>query len=155
MVSGISLSYCPKMVIHVSPKSRGFQIVTVWIHIQIELYNTKFPAGIGAVLSIMLKIDKKTSIHSRDKFASICVDIDLKKPLVSFIMISGYRFPFEYEGLLSICFICGEYGHKIESCIERVEITTSLKPHALGKTQGEDPTLQILPDLIVVANFPK
>ena len=50
-------------------------------------------------ISTMLKIDKLTSIHSRVKFARICVKIDLAKRLVPKIRAIGYEINLEYKGL--------------------------------------------------------
>ncbi|RYR05350.1 hypothetical protein Ahy_B06g085220 [Arachis hypogaea] len=60
----------------------------------------------------MLKVDHATSIHSRGRFARICVEIDLSKKLVPRISVMGYTLSIEYEGLHLICFECGKYGHK-------------------------------------------
>ncbi|WJX44582.1 hypothetical protein P8452_31536 [Trifolium repens] len=97
--------------------------MAVWIRIPrlpLELYNSEFLGRIGSALGSMLKIDRLTSIHSRGKFARICVEIDLDKPLVPFIVIRGYKFPLEYEGLHLICFHCGRYGHKLDDCSDKL-----------------------------------
>jgi hypothetical protein len=89
--------------------------VVVWIRIPklpLELYNAQFLWRIGSALGNMLKIDQITSIHSRGKYARICVEIDLDKPLAPHIIIRGFKLPIEYEGLHMICFSCGKYGHK-------------------------------------------
>lgn len=64
----------------------------------------------------MLKVDRLTSIHSRGQYARICVEIDLEKPLKSFILIRGHKLFLEYEGLHLICFQYGKYGHKANQC---------------------------------------
>ncbi|KAK7244992.1 hypothetical protein RIF29_39821 [Crotalaria pallida] len=64
----------------------------------------------------MLKIDQLTSIHSKGKFARICVEIDLRKSLIPKINVMGLEIHLEYEGLHQICFGCGMYGHKLEQC---------------------------------------
>lgn len=64
--------------------------VAVWIRIPklpFELYNTNFLWRIESGLGTMLKVDRLTSIHSRGQYARICVEIDLDKPLKSYIMI--------------------------------------------------------------------
>nr|KYP36275.1 hypothetical protein KK1_042632 [Cajanus cajan] len=69
----------------------------------------------------MLKIDKLTSLHSRGKFARICVEINLSRKLVSMINVMGHIIKLEYEGLHAICFKCGKYGHKQDQCIAPVD----------------------------------
>nr|KYP70239.1 Putative ribonuclease H protein At1g65750 family [Cajanus cajan] len=81
--------------------------IAAWIRIPglpIELYHDRFLWRVGNKLGTMLKIDKLTSIHSRGKFARICVEINLNKKLVSKIDIMGHVLKLEYEGLHSICF---------------------------------------------------
>ena len=55
-----------------------------------ELYHETFLRRAGAMIGIVLKIDKLTLIHSRGKFARICVEVDLKKKLVSKISKGEY-----------------------------------------------------------------
>ncbi|RYR43846.1 hypothetical protein Ahy_A08g040241 [Arachis hypogaea] len=66
----------------------------------------------------MLKIDGHTSIHSRKKFARICVEVDLRQQLVPSFSAPGKDFDLEYEGLHLICFNCGRYGHRKKDCPE-------------------------------------
>ncbi|RYQ95802.1 hypothetical protein Ahy_B08g091161 [Arachis hypogaea] len=66
----------------------------------------------------MLKIDRATSIHSRERFDRICVEIDLSKKLVPRILVLGSTLNIEYEGLHLICFSCGKYGHRLDQCAE-------------------------------------
>lgn len=89
--------------------------VAVWIHmpkLPMELYNSNFLWRIGSGLGNMLKIDRMTSIHSRGKYARICVEMDHDKPLKAFILIRGHKLFLEYEGLHLICFKCEQYGRK-------------------------------------------
>ncbi|XP_020216678.1 uncharacterized protein LOC109800297 [Cajanus cajan] len=93
--------------------------VAAWIRIPglpIELYNDRFLWRVGSKLGTMLKIDKLTSIHSRGKFARICVEVNLNRRLVSMINVLGHIIKLEYEGLHSVCFNCGKYGHRQDQC---------------------------------------
>ncbi|RYR66458.1 hypothetical protein Ahy_A03g012439 [Arachis hypogaea] len=62
----------------------------------------------------MLKVDELTSIHSRGKFACICVELDLRRQIVPSFTTLGKEFKLEYEGIYQICFKRGRYGHKME-----------------------------------------
>lgn len=44
------------------------------------------------------------------------MNLDIRKPLVSTLEIEGKRQLVEYEGLPTICFSCGMYGHLKENC---------------------------------------
>ncbi|RYR05146.1 hypothetical protein Ahy_B06g085003 [Arachis hypogaea] len=89
----------------------------------------------------MLKIDRSTSIHSRGRFARICVEIDLAKKLVPRISVLGLELYIEYEGLHQICFSCGKYGHMSDLCTdEPVGKTAGHEAGAEGNTMvSEDP----------------
>lgn len=52
---------------------------------------------------------------------------DLKKPLVPFIMIRGYKFIMEYENLHSICFNYGKYGQRLDNSLEKIIPTITSK----------------------------
>ncbi|XP_057720823.1 uncharacterized protein LOC130935215 [Arachis stenosperma] len=95
--------------------------IAAWIRIPnlpIELYNHRFLSRVGSTLGTMLKIDRATSVHSRGRFARICVELDLSKKLVPKISILGQILNVEYEGLHLICFTCGKYGHRPDQCSE-------------------------------------
>ncbi|XP_016168984.1 uncharacterized protein LOC107611585 [Arachis ipaensis] len=98
--------------------------IAAWIRIPdlpIELYNHRFLWRVGSAIGTMLKIDRAMSIHSRGRFARICVEIDLTKKLVPRSFVLGSIFNIEYEGLHLICFKCGLYGHRSEQCSEPSE----------------------------------
>jgi hypothetical protein len=122
--------------------------VVVWIRIPklpIELCNHRFLWRIGSTLGTMLKVDRLTSIHSRGKFARICVELDLEKQLASHIMLRGTRVNLEYEGLHAICFSCGRYDHKIDNCCERMEKDNNEKTNM--DTESADLIVEKTPDI--------
>ncbi|RYQ99916.1 hypothetical protein Ahy_B07g087927 [Arachis hypogaea] len=103
------------------PMETQVQKIAVWVRIPnlpAELYNKYFLLKVGKSLGTMLKVDELTSIHSRGKFARICIEIDLRNKLVPSFSALGKEFHIEYEGLHQICFKCGRYGHKLDQCQE-------------------------------------
>ena len=105
------------------PEWKAVQRMAVWVCIpdlSMELYNPKFLWGVGEKIGTMLKVDELTSIHSRGKFARICVEVDLRKKSIPSFTALGRDFRVEYEGLHLICFGCGRYGHRMENCMEKV-----------------------------------
>lgn len=97
----------------------------------------KILTRIGSTLETMLKVDKITSLHSRGKYARICVELDLDKPLASHLYLRGMKIFLEYEGLHSICFRCGKYGHKKDTCREILEVDSMSNTNNNENTQHQ------------------
>lgn len=101
------------------PSTANISSTMVWIRIPrlpLEFFHESVLMRIGDQLGTAVKIDSNTSMVSRGKYARICVEIDLQKPLVSMVILNGHHFKVEYENLHLICFNCGKYGHAVESC---------------------------------------
>lgn len=71
---------------------------------------------IGNELGKPVKVYITTLRTERGRYARICIEIDLTKPLTSVITICGYYVKVEYEGLHLICFECSRYGHRSAEC---------------------------------------
>lgn len=63
-------------------------------------------------------MDHTTQDVLRGKYAKVCVEVQLNRPLTPTISLAGKHFTIEYEGLHQICFSCGKYGHRKEGCTE-------------------------------------
>lgn len=59
---------------------------------------------------------------SREKFSWICVEINLKKPLIPLVIINRHKKTVEYEGLHSIYFDCRQYGHRVAECSRKFNL---------------------------------
>lgn len=95
--------------------------IAVWVRIPrlpIELCNNSYLKRVGPFIGTMLKVDKRTSLHDRARFARICVEVNLENQLQTHITIRGEKFYLEFERLHAICFRCGKYGHKKDQCRE-------------------------------------
>ncbi|KAF9685155.1 hypothetical protein SADUNF_Sadunf03G0025000 [Salix dunnii] len=68
------------------------------------------------LIGITVKVDPHTMSQSRGKFARICVELDISKPLTPFIEVEGRTYGVVYEGIQVICFECGHYGHGRDNC---------------------------------------
>ena len=109
--------------------------MAVWIRLNelpIKYYNAKALHQIGKSIGNVLRIDMHTTTETKGKFARICVQIDVNKPLVMAILIRKFEQPIYYEGIQKLCFGCGRVGHQKNHCpyivwhevlVERIETT--------------------------------
>ncbi|KAI9085993.1 hypothetical protein K1719_032070 [Acacia pycnantha] len=99
--------------------------------------------SIGSVFGEVIKVDYNTDSGDRAKFARIAVMIDLTKPLISKILVDDDLIFVEYEGLPSICFICGRYGHLQQACALNQTAASGdqleISPAPVPNTPPEDP----------------
>lgn len=102
-----------------SPANAHITRIAIWIRvsaIQLECFDVWALKRIGNLLGKMLKIDALTTSQNRGKFARLCVELDLTKPLDAFVQINENLYNIEYERLPEICYLCGHYGHKRKIC---------------------------------------
>ncbi|KAL4340431.1 hypothetical protein GQ457_08G021740 [Hibiscus cannabinus] len=91
----------------------------VWVRLPklpYRYYTKSLFRHIAAAIGKVVKVDYNTEEGKRGRFARLAIIVDLHKPLVSGIIIDGYRQDVEYEGLSNICFKCGKFGHSKEQC---------------------------------------
>ncbi|CAN1146011.1 hypothetical protein LINPERHAP2_LOCUS15006 [Linum perenne] len=75
---------------------------------------------IGNCIGKTVRMDLATSEGARGRYARVCVEVDISKPLLGKYMIEDKVLKIEYESLENMCFDCGMYGHKSESCPSKV-----------------------------------
>ena len=71
---------------------------------------------IGSTIDKVLRIDTYTALEARGRYARICVQIDVEKPLITALLIGNIEQPVIYEGIQKMCFSCGQIGHRREVC---------------------------------------
>ncbi|XP_028768306.1 uncharacterized protein LOC114725909 [Neltuma alba] len=107
-----------------NPLSEVIDKVAVWVRlpvISIDLYDKKILYAIGSEIGRVIKVDGPTARRKRGRFARVCVEVDLKKPLLPHYAIDGRCYPIEYESMNLLCLACGTYGHVREDCKKEVE----------------------------------
>lgn len=77
--------------------------------------------GIAKGLGKPVRVDTTTLNFERARYARVCVEVNLKRPLKGTVMINGERYFVSYEGLSSICSLCGIFGHSVHTCSKRVQ----------------------------------
>lgn len=107
--------------------------ILVWVRVlklHLEMFNEASLTRLGNTIGKIIRIDIVTEEVARGKYARICVELDLNKPLQSKMMVMGKLSPIEYEGLHRICFHCGKFGYNTENC-------PNLKPATVTTPQDE------------------
>ncbi|KAI3871594.1 hypothetical protein MKX03_005777 [Papaver bracteatum] len=101
------------------PTSVKFSTTIVWIRLPelpIEFFDKEVLFKIGNRLGKPIKVDYTTENMIRGRFARLCVEIELLKPLIPVVKIGKLIQCVEYEGLTSICFECGRENHRAQNC---------------------------------------
>jgi hypothetical protein len=88
----------------------------------IEFYDAKVLRFIGDRIGRTVKVDKNTLTQERGKYARLCVEVDLTKPLLAMSTIKEKKYHVAYEGLHLLCVTCGKFGHYTEGCPDKVKI---------------------------------
>ncbi|KAJ8747622.1 hypothetical protein K2173_001822 [Erythroxylum novogranatense] len=81
-----------------------------------SLYHQPLLEQIGSMVGKVIKIDERTLLATRGRFAHMAVTVDLTQPLISRIFVNGKLKVIEYEALPIVCFHCGVYGHTQDHC---------------------------------------
>lgn len=68
-----------------------------------------------------MRVDIATEERTRAKFARLFMEIDLSKPLISKFRMRRRIWRLEYEGMHLVYFYCDKYGHKMESCLSKIQ----------------------------------
>ncbi|XP_050260020.1 uncharacterized protein LOC126705116 [Quercus robur] len=101
------------------PSTTNVSSIAIWIRLNelpIEYYEVEVLKQIGNSVGKVLRIDTHTAAEARGRFAKLCIQVDLDKPLVTNILIGGIHQPVNYEGIHRFCFSCGRIGHRKEAC---------------------------------------
>ncbi|MBA0694168.1 hypothetical protein Goari_004489 [Gossypium aridum] len=84
-----------------------------------QCYTKELIQAIAAVIGMIIRIDYNINIGNRGKFAYVVIVVDRNKPFIPYVRIDGWPQIIEYEGLPTICYKCGCYGHTKEICTNK------------------------------------
>ncbi|WJX69247.1 hypothetical protein P8452_53520 [Trifolium repens] len=91
----------------------------VWIRfpgLNLFYYDESILMALAAAVGKPIKVDSNTLDVKRGRFARVCVEINLNKPVIGKVWLRGHWYHVEYEGLHRICTTCGCYGHLTREC---------------------------------------
>ncbi|GMY14701.1 hypothetical protein FCV25MIE_09940 [Fagus crenata] len=93
--------------------------MAVWVRLPklpIEYYDKESLLLIGHALGPVLCVDFNTASGARGRFAQLCIQLDLDKPLIKTVCVGRVRQAVVNEGIGLLCFHCGRIGHKLDRC---------------------------------------
>ncbi|KAI9120350.1 hypothetical protein K1719_007383 [Acacia pycnantha] len=102
-----------------NPKNEKIDSVVAWVRLPdlpAPLFDKKFLLNLGNSLGKAIRLDVHTAQRARGKFARLCVELDLTKPLVPEFIVEGQILSVEYESLGLICGKCSQVGHNKQGC---------------------------------------
>ncbi|GAU44437.1 hypothetical protein TSUD_129310 [Trifolium subterraneum] len=128
--------WCPNF----NSSENHMKTVNVWVRfsgLPIEFYDAKVLTSIGNRIGRTIKVDKNTLLQERGKYARLCVEVDLLKPLLAMFTVKGRTYKVEYEGLHLLCLGCGNFGHYVEGCPAKVNGASDERRKNTEAKQGE------------------
>ncbi|OMP07545.1 hypothetical protein COLO4_07245 [Corchorus olitorius] len=117
----------------------SFFSVAVWVRLHelpVEFFDFEVLKKIGQAMGTLLRVDNRTLMGERGRYARLCVQINMDKPLATDFMIEGKKQSLVYEGIGTLCFHCGRLGHNADSRPDKVGITATERPMAEEKGFG-------------------
>ena len=122
------------------PQHFSIQRIMGWIclpRLPTHYYHKSVIRQIGSMFGDVIRVDYHTESGDRGKFARLAVNLDLTRPLVSKVQVDGQTIYAEYEGLPTICFQCGRYGHLKDGCPE----LQTHKPDSPASVVAHEPSI--------------
>nr|POF20885.1 uncharacterized protein CFP56_76508 [Quercus suber] len=129
------------------PDSACVSSIAVWVRLHqlpMELYELEVLKQIGEAIGKVLRIDSQTAMEARGRYARLCIQLDVTKPLIDTVLIGQFEQPVVYEGIHRLCFSCGRLGHRKEFCpltIKKPKLPVEGGPMSAGDSrtmnQGE------------------
>ncbi|XP_019251122.1 PREDICTED: uncharacterized protein LOC109230041 [Nicotiana attenuata] len=102
--------------------------IAIWIRLpQLprEFYDQDILEKVGRKLGKLLKIDQCTSSTLRGRYARICIQVPLKTPVETSVIIGDHKQVVIYEREGTLCTMCGRIGHTAQICNYRAPTPTT------------------------------
>lgn len=108
---------------------RDSSLAAVWVkmsNLPLHYFNETSLIRLGSVLGTVLGVHHSTRSLTQQKFAKVCVELDVSKPLLEKLWIGtskeyGWEISLKYEGNNAYCDYCGLLGHTLGLCRKKRE----------------------------------
>ncbi|CAI0389740.1 unnamed protein product [Linum tenue] len=93
------------------PRKTEIVATLAWLQLPdlpIEFYHPEAVTRIASYVGKLVRLDRAMKLGARGKYARVCVEVDLSKPLLVQFKILGKEYDIQWEGLTNICFECGK-----------------------------------------------
>ncbi|KAL5797474.1 hypothetical protein ACOSQ2_002294 [Xanthoceras sorbifolium] len=103
------------------PGEEPIRVMPVWLRLSglpMEWVDARFLWKLGDILGKTCRVDQITEAQSRGRYARLCIEIDISKPLRSSMKVDGKIIRIEYENLSMVCFTCGKVRYVQGNCKE-------------------------------------
>ncbi|CAN1165459.1 hypothetical protein LINPERHAP2_LOCUS26163 [Linum perenne] len=114
--------------------------ILTWVRLpklHIHYFNHVAVNRIGNHIGKTIRMDLATAEGARARYARVCVEIDLSKPLLEKYMIGDRVFYIEYESIENFCYLCGLYGCKADSCPSCKLVVSPTEPSTVQEPEKE------------------
>lgn len=91
-----------------------------------EFYDEEILKKVGNTIGGLLKVDACTSAALRGRYARLCVELPLNKPVKTNVWIASHKQQIIYEGDKLLCKNCGHLGHSTGQCTKTKQHTSNL-----------------------------
>ncbi|CAN0926247.1 hypothetical protein LINGRAHAP2_LOCUS35235 [Linum grandiflorum] len=101
------------------PWKAEIKTTMAWVELPdlpIEFYNPIAMMRITSRIGRPVRVDRATAEGARGKYARVCVEVNLTKPLLSKYKLERKPYLIVYEGLHNICTDCGMFGSQTHLC---------------------------------------
>ncbi|KAI9125197.1 hypothetical protein K1719_003813 [Acacia pycnantha] len=127
-----------------NPMNQRTNSAIAWVRfpdLPAPLFDKKFLLNLGNSIGKVIQLDIHTAQRARGKFARMCVELDLTKPLVPEFNVEGQLLSVVYESLGQLCNKCGRVGHMKENCdkVRNKESEKGMEVEEPRGVQGQGP----------------